>query len=151
DRGLGKGHTARGAASDIASRLTGARSHSELREALALLRERGGTVAETLARYRRAALLLARPASRRDARAANLLGVVSAAEATAVKEHAAESLASARDEFVASIRDDPAGEDAKHNLELLLAEQTERRRQQSKQGAGAIRKGTGHAPPGSGY
>jgi hypothetical protein len=143
---------AHGLSARVAARLTGAHAQSELAEALQLLQARGGTVAAQLGRHARAQQLLASLAAKGNGRAANLLGVLSAEQALTDRRHARDLTAAARASFVAAIRADPGNEDAKYNLELLLAQATKKVAQRQQGQGGEPKKGrSGHRAPGSGY
>jgi hypothetical protein len=140
-------------AANVAGRLVGARPQRTLSEALGLLRTRGGTLAAQLQRRRTAEALLVRLAAHGSGRAANLLGVLALDEARTDQRHAQDLLAVARAAIVRAIRADPHDEDAKYNLELLLA-QRQRQAERGRPGTGkqGARKGRSSARrPGSGY
>jgi hypothetical protein len=140
-------------AATVAGRLVGARPQRTLSEAVGLLRTRGGTLAAQLERRRTAESLLVRLAGHGSGRAANLLGVLALEEANTDRRHAQDLLAAARAAFVQAIRADPHDEDAKYNLELLLARR-QRQAERGKPGTGTqgARKGRSSARrPGSGY
>jgi hypothetical protein len=140
-------------AAKVAGPLVGAHPQRTLTEALRLLRMRGGTVAAQVQRRARAAELLARLAARGNGRAANLLGVLALQQAQTDRRHAEQLAANARAAFVEAIQADPTDEDAKYNLELLLAQrQRQSQQRQSASGNQGPKKGRSSAHrPGSGY
>jgi hypothetical protein len=143
---------AQGVSARIAARLAGAHTQRPLAEALRLLTARGGTVAAQVQRRERAAAILTALTAAGNARAANLLGVLEEQRAQLDKKHAEQSLAAARAAFTAAVNADPQGEDAKYNLELLLARRQDQARRQAEAQAAAPRQGRSRRnKPGSGY
>jgi hypothetical protein len=144
--------TAGGLGARIAARLAGAYTQRPLAEALRLLETRGGTVAAQVQRRERAAAILTALTAAGNARAANLLGVLDTQRAALDRKHAEQALVAARAAFTAAVRADPRGEDAKYNLELLLAHRADQARRQAEAQAATPRQGrSSHRPPGSGY
>jgi len=144
--------TANGLGARIAARLAGAHTQRRLAEALRLLEARGGTLATQVQRREHAAAILTALAAAGNARAVNLLGVLDTRQAALDKKHAGQLLAAARAAFGAAVRADPQGEDAKYNLELLLASRADQARRQAEAQAATPRQGRGrHRHPGSGY
>jgi hypothetical protein len=123
---------------DVAGRLVGARAQRPLAEALDLVRKRGGSLAAQLRRRTRALQILVPLAARGNTRAANVLGVVELQEASVDRQHARQLFAGARAAFVAAVRADPQNEDAKFNLELLLAAQRRQVGRQHHTSAGSV-------------
>jgi hypothetical protein len=152
DRELATGARADGPAAAIAGRLVGSNRQRALKDAIALAAAQGGTLAAQVRRRQEAAQLLAGPAAGGSSRAANLLGVLSVQAAGVDPSHARQSLTEAQAWFVAAIRADQRDEDAKVNLELLLAQRTKQKHNRARQSGGEPRRGRGSLHrTGSGY
>jgi hypothetical protein len=152
DRELATGERSGGVAADAAARITGADRERDLREAVRLVRARGGTLAQQLRRRQRAERLLAGRAAGGDARAANLLGVLALEDAAVDPSQARQAQTEAQAWFVAAIRTDPSNEDAKVNLELLLEQRAKQAREQARDGGREPKRGRGGSRgKGSGY
>ena len=126
---------ARGAVEKVAARLLGARRDLAFGEALRLLRvpaSDGGAVGASARRRQSEALLepLAAHGRRADrSRAANLLGALKLADAASGdRRQRSETIAAAIWWFERAALVDPANEDAKYNLELLLSLESRRQR-----------------------
>jgi hypothetical protein len=95
------------------------------------------------------------PNAARASQAANLLGILALSAPSPIAPGQPSPVESATAEFQNAIRLDPANEDAKYNLELLLRE-TEARGEREGGEAGQTgrssgRRGAGSSPPGRGY
>lgn len=103
----------------VAAKLVGAADAIRLRRSLRLA-ERAGAAGKDGVRLRGLAESGLAAEAPRSAQAANLLGVFSLADGAADPANGPRFAADAASAFAAAIRLDPAGEDAKFNLELLL-------------------------------
>jgi hypothetical protein len=150
---LGAGRTAELLPERIASGLLGTGDDLAFRHSLRLAAGPAQSIADLLRSRSRAAAILARLADHGNSRAANLLGLIELDNAELDRQGARGYRAAARAAFAQAVRIDPANEDAKYNLELLLSLE----RRQGKQRAGksqhqrAHHSQAGNRPPGAGY
>ena len=136
----------------VAARIAGAHGRHPLGEAIALLQDDRGSLAAKLRRRQRAVAILTALATRGSGQAANILGVLAVRQAKSDPRRGTQSLAEAQAEFVAAVRADPRDENAKYNLELLLAQRTEQARRKAQQPVAKPKAGRGRrGSSGSGF
>jgi hypothetical protein len=153
---LAGGARADGVPSRVASELLAAGDDLELRRAL-LLTGDGRSIESTLRRHAEATARLAALAA--DARpslgsrAANEIGLLQLRDMQTDRQRAAQRVAAAKAAFEVAVRADPSNEEAKYNLELILAltQQQSKRKQSSSTKKGTKKRRAGFSPGGSGY